>query len=115
MLLLFELELVLFGVDVRNVPVHKLTVLKLLVKAEARPLLEFLLAARVITGVWMILGVSVYMFRQILLLCKVATADVADEALEPHVQGDQMSFQAEAGAERLATVGHGTDIGVLVS
>ena len=50
-----------------------------------------------------------------MLLSKVSTANVADEALESHVQGDQMSFQTEAGAERLATVGHCADIRVFAS
>lgn len=50
-----------------------------------------------------------------MLLSKVPTANVADEALESHVKGDQMSFQTKAGAERFATVGHCADIGVFAS
>ena len=60
MLLLFELELVLLGVDVRNVPIHMLTMLEFLVKALAGPLLELFGASREVTGVRMVLGVSVY-------------------------------------------------------
>jgi len=59
-LLLFELKLVLLGVDVRNVPIHMLTMLKFLVKALAGPLLEFFGASWEVTGVRMVLGVSVY-------------------------------------------------------
>jgi hypothetical protein len=60
-LLFFELELVLLGVDVRNVPIHMLTMLKFLVKALTGSLLELFGASRKVTGVRMILGVSVYM------------------------------------------------------
>lgn len=60
MLLLFVLELyVLLGVDVRNVPVHKLTMLQLLVQAETGPLLELFGAAREVAGIGVVLRVSV--------------------------------------------------------
>ena len=78
-------------------------------------MLELLVAALEIAGVRMVLGMGVDVLCQVLFLSKVAAAHIANESFEAHVERDQMSLEAEARAEILATVGHGTDIGVLVA
>ena len=110
------LEIVAFHrVNVGEVAIvaHENPVVQLLVKAEARSLLKLLVATLEIAGVRMVLGMGVDVLCQVLLLSKVAAAHIANESLEAHVQRDQMSLEAEARAEIFATVGHGTDIGVL--
>ena len=62
-----------------------MAVLQLLVEAQPGTLLELLVAANEVTGVRVVLGVSVYVFGQILLLGKVAPAHIAHKALESHV------------------------------
>ena len=63
----------------------------------------------------MVLGVRIDMLREILFLSEVAPADIAHEPLETHMERDQVSLEAESGAEILSTVCHGANEGVFIS
>lgn len=56
------------------------------------------------------MGVDV--LRQILFLREVSPTDITHEALEAHVQRDQMAFETEPRGEVFPAVGHRADEGV---
>jgi hypothetical protein len=85
---------------------HKLSVLQLFVKTKSGSLLKFLVASLIITSVRVILCMGVDVLRQILFLSEVSTTHIAYEALEPHVQRDEMTLETEPRGEVFATVGH---------
>lgn len=87
---------------------------QLLVEAKSRSLLEPFVAARDVTSVGVVLGVGINVLRQVLLLGKVSTANIAYESLKAHVQGDQMPLKAESGGKTLTAPLHGADKGILV-
>ena len=52
------------------------------------------------------LGMSIDVLGQVLLLGKVPAADLALKLLETQVDGQEVSFEAEAARKLLAAVGH---------
>lgn len=65
-------------------------------ETQAGALLELLVAAIIVACVRVVLGVSVDVLRQILLLSKITPTHITNEPLETHVQGDQVALEAES-------------------
>lgn len=84
------------------------------VAAEPGALFELHMAALYLALVGVVLGVDIHVLYQVLLLSKRSVANLTNVLLHSTVDGDEVSFQAEATAELFVTASHGADVHALV-